>query len=275
MKGRILGRISLRAYSTDLKPVVSSTLLISRTPIISEELTAFESQYYKYNNELWKRLMWTFPKWYYYKDGTISEQMFKELNPAPVFNNPNVDFPNGRPEIRQGRDRRFKQELKLPKTYSTEVERADETAAESSDNLSRKIVPNSRITKADETKDLTSLERKLARTLYLVISLDGNKWSLPNFEMSREEKVPLHKLAETGFQSIGGETVNYYNVSNTPCHLHHSENKKEYFIKSHILAGKFAPVDNSTKFMWLAKEELQEYLEGAYYEDVKHLFNDV
>lgn len=272
MSSRVLGRNVLRAYSTEAaaKPVISSTLLLSRTPVISADLPAFESQYYKYNNELWKRLMWTFPKWYYYKDGTISEQAFKELNPGPVFNNPNVEFPNGRPEIRQGRDRRFKQELKLPKTYGAQE---DDSAA--ADNLSRKIVPNSRTTNADQTGDLTSLERKLARTLYLVISLDGKKWNLPNFEMSREEVVPLHTLAETGFQSIGGETVNYFNVSNTPCHMHKSENKKEFFIKSHILAGKFTPTDKATKYLWLAKEELGDYLDGAYYEDVKHLFNDV
>lgn len=71
-------------------PTISSTLILSRNPIITRELPAFEQQYYNYQNELWKRLMWTFPKWYYYRDGTLGDQRFKELNKPPVFNNPKL-----------------------------------------------------------------------------------------------------------------------------------------------------------------------------------------
>ncbi|ABN68127.2 60S ribosomal protein L17, mitochondrial precursor [Scheffersomyces stipitis CBS 6054] len=281
----VLGRSFTRAYATQSStaPKISSTLLLSRNPVVTADLNPFQAQYYKYQNELWRRLMWTFPKWFYFRVGTISEQRFRQLNKDPVSNNPDIEFPRGRPEIRHQRDRRFKQELRLPKTYKEEVEVDDAgedtgaPGAPANDDLARKIVPNSRITKADEANDKTSLERKLSRTLYLVIRNDNNKWALPNFGEKTEELQALHDLAEEGLYKIGGEHINYFNVSNTPCHLYNNEveNKKEYFIKSHILSGEFEPQDKSLQYLWLTKEELKDHLNEDYYKDIAHLLNDV
>lgn len=220
--------------------------------------------------------MWTFPKWFYYREGTLSEQSYRELNKNPTFNNPNIEFPRGRPELRHQRDRRFKQEIKLPKTYKEGAEAEEEDLdVTGADDLSRKIVPNSRITQADNNGDLTSLERKLSRTLYLIIN-KKDKWILPNFnEENSETLTPLHKLAEEGLFSLGGDKINYFNVSNKPCHLYNESDKKEYFIKSHILSGQFEPQDSSLKYMWLTKDELNSYLNKDYYKDIKHLLSDV
>ncbi|ODV81618.1 uncharacterized protein CANTADRAFT_24496 [Suhomyces tanzawaensis NRRL Y-17324] len=277
-----LSRVGLvRAYST-ANPTVSSTLILSRNPVITADVPKFEAQYYKYQNELWRRLMWTFPKWFYFREGTLAEQRFRQLNKDPVADNPNIEFPRGRPQIRHKRDRRFKQELKLPKTYKeadelepAELEQAQDTITE--DDLARKIVPNSRTTKADQENDLTSLERKLSRTLYLTIQ-NGSTWILPNFpEPSSEQVTALHTLAEEGLYKIGGEKINYFNVSNTPCHVYNNskDNKKEYFIKSHILSGDFQPQDKSMKFLWLTKEELKTHLDKEYYQDIEHLLSEI
>lgn len=272
----MLGRSILRGYSTSAgsNAVVSSTLLLSRTPVITADLPKFESQYHRYQNELWKRLMWTFPKWFYFRGGTLSEQRFRQLNKNPVANNPDIEFPRGRPEIRHQRDRRFKQELRLPKTYkeADEIEVGSEVETKH-DNLARKIVPNSRTTKADETNDLSSLERRLSRTLYLVIQ-DGGEWVLPNFAQGADVK-PLHTLAEEGLYKLGGTGINYFNVSNTPCHLHVSGSNKAYFIKSHILSGLFEPQPSGLKHLWLSKDELKERLPKEYYIEIEHLLSDV
>lgn len=273
----MLSRSIIRAYSTQSSSsVISSTLLLSRQPVITADLPEFENQFYRYQNELWKRLMWTFPKWFYYREGTLSEQKYRDLNKNPIFNNPNLEFPRGRPEIRHQRDRRFKQEINLPKTYKEGKEaEEDEFEAAPADDLSRKVVPNSRITEADKNGDLTSLERKLSRTLYLTINTN-DKWILPNFSEQTSEKLkPLHKLAEEGLFKIGGNKINYFNVSNKPCHLYNNTDKKEFFIKSYILSGKFEPQESSMKYMWLTKDELSSYLNEDYYKNIKHLLNDV
>lgn len=261
---------------TTSSPSISSTLLLSRNPVVTADVPKFESQYRQYQKELWKRLMWTFPKWFYFREGTLAEQRYRELNKNPVSDNSQIEFPRGRPQIRHNRDRRFKQELRLPKTYK-EVDQLDgleekekvSSGGLTEDDLARKIIPRSRITKADTENDLTSLERKLSRTLYLVVGEEG--FSFPNFTVGTE-KVALHELAEKGLYEIGGEKINYFNVSNTPCHVN---DKKEYFIKSHILSGEFVPKDEGLKFVWLTKEELKDRLDGQYYEDIEHLLSDV
>lgn len=272
---------SVQRYSTGISnKLVFSTLLLSRNPVITRDLPEFESQYYKYQNELWKRLMWTFPKWFYYRPGTLGEQNFNELNTNPVYNNPNLEFVHGRPEIRHQRDRRFKQELSLPKTFKTN-EQGEEIIDEDSgaDNLSRRIVPNSRITEADKKNDLSSLTRKLSRSLYLIISKDESKtWEFPKFKMSNNNEndiVPLHKVAENGLYDIGGEQINYYNVSSKPCHLIHNGDDHEFFIKSHIVSGLFTPQEASIQYLWVTKDELKQYLNQDYYNNINHLLNDV
>ncbi|CAK7898920.1 54S ribosomal protein L17, mitochondrial [[Candida] anglica] len=274
---------SMMCYSTQ-SSAISSTLLLSRNPVITSDVPKFEAQYYKYQNELWKRLMWTFPSWFYFKKGTISEVAYRELNPPPVFNNPRIEFPKGRPVIVHQRDRRFKQEIKVPKSYkdakaAEEGEEAGATSGDSSkgDSMSRQVIPNSRTTEADKTNDLKSLERKLARTLYLTVKPQG-KWILPNFpeETASEEVKPLHTLAEEGLYKLGGSNINYFNVSKTPCHVYKGDSaQKEYIIKSHILAGIFEPQTADLDFKWLTKEELKDTLDKSYYQDIEHLLSDV
>lgn len=264
-------RQASRLYSSgSAQPLVriQSTLLLLRPPVILADLPKFQAQYYSYQKELLKRLMWTFPKWFYFREGTLAEQSFRELNKNPVHNNPNMEFVGGRPEIRHQRDRRFKQVLRLPKAY-LEGEEGEITGLE----VDKPVVPNSRTTEADAKNDLTSLERKLARTLYLVVSNDkGKSWNFPSFAT---ESTPLHKAAEQGLYQLGGEKINYFNVSPTPCHVHTSAKGKEFFIKLRILSGAFVAQDKNLTYKWLTNEELGEHLSKAYYEDIKHLMSEV
>lgn len=260
----MFGKQIIRGYSSGAAPQIRSTLLLSRNPVITAELPRFQKVFYKYQKELWRRLMWTFPKYFWFRPGTVAEQRYRQLNKRPAYNNPNFEFVGGRPEVRHDRDRRFKQEIRLPQTY-------DDPSAEV-DHLTRKVEPNSRTTKADETNDLTSLERKLSRSLYLVVSEDGKKWDFPTFAVSGES---LHQTAERGLEQIGGPKINYFNVSSTPCHVHSTaDGAKLFFIKLHILSGTFA-AQPPVKHMWLTREEAKQHLDPAYYDEVEHLMNRV
>ncbi|CAN3354608.1 large ribosomal subunit protein mL46 [Diutina catenulata] len=264
----MMHRVVARGYaSAAASKKISSTLVLSRTPVVTADLPAFESQYYKYQNELWRRLMWTFPKWFYFRDGTLAAQKFKELNKDPVDNNPDIEYPRGRPEIRQNRDRRFKQEVNVPKTYD-----ADSTST-NKDDLSRKIVPNSRTTEADATNNLQSLERKLARTLYLMVKTPQG-WEFPSFPQPQGAPVALDVVAEQGLYEIGGDKINYFGVSNTPMHVRSpDESTKQYFIKSHIVSGDFVP-QKGVAHAWLTKDEVKEHA-PEYYAEIAHLLSDV
>lgn len=254
----------LRCYSTEAAPAIRSTLVLSRNPVITADMPPFQKMYYRYQKELWKRLMWTFPKWFWFRPGTVAELKFRELNKRPVYDNPNVEFIGGRPDVQHNRDRRFKQVVKLPQTYDDKLKEIDD--------LARKIVPNSRTTEADKKNDLQSLERKLARTLYLLVSEDGKNWDFPSFE---NKELPLHQTAEEGLYLIAGKKINYFNVSKKPCHVHNAGNGKLFFIKLHILLGELKIENPALKHLWLTKEEVGEYLDGAYYQEVEHLLNEI
>lgn len=254
----------LRCYSTEASPAIRSTLLLQRKPIITADQPAFQKLFYRYQKELWKRLMWTFPKWFWFRPGTVSELRFRELNKRPFYNNPNVEFVGGRPDVQHNRDRRHKQVVKLPQTYDDKLKEVDE--------LSRRIVPNSRTTQADKNNDLMSLERKLARTLYLLVSQDGKKWNFPSFAING---LPLHQAAEEGLYLIAGKQLNYFNVSKKPCHVHNSPNEKLFFIKLYLLLGQFDVKDSGLKHLWLTKEEVGQHLDKDYYQEVEHLLNEI
>lgn len=210
--------------------------------------------------------MWTFPKWYYFKKGSISGMNFNAAQKHPSGRQPGVVFPRGLPDIRNGRDRRFKQEIIIPKK---------QLDLQDPNDIARPIKPNSRITKADETNDTKSLERALPRTLYLLIQ-DGasSNWILPSFELLENE--PLHVAAERGLRVVGGDALHTWTVSNTPLALLKKDDLKEYLIKSRILAGQFKPTAESQikDFGWFTKQEAAKLATKEYFDSIEHLLSD-
>lgn len=294
-----ISQISKRSFATASTTPIKSSLILSRTPIVTKDISEFEKLFYNYQEELERRLMWTFPKWFYFKKGTVAEREFTQAQKYPIPPARGVWFPNGVPDIKHGRDRRFKQEVILPKKH-VELEESnsasnssDATAAELNDldNVGRPIKQNPRITKFDELNDQTSLERKLPRTLYLLVKESTGNWKFPSFNVeSSNEDNGLHKIAEDGLRLIGGDKINTWTVSNSPAAVikYDSTGKivdnnndqnltREFLIKSHIIAGKF-DLQNSNKsitdYKWLVKEEIKELVDKSYYSKIEHLLND-
>jgi len=221
--------------------------------------------------------MWTFPQYYYFRKGTLSERRFTTSQNGPVTKQPGVYYPKGTPDIAHNRERRSKQEVTIPKQETSDDSTLDE--------ISRPVVPNSRITESDKKNDTKSLERKLPRTLYLLVK-DSNGWKLPSF--ATPSNTPLHIAAEAGLRQLGGEIINTWTVSNTPAAvLKYNNNKlvdskdsseeltREYIIKSHILSGIFKPSEENVEYEWLVKEEIKERVGEDYYKATEFLFSEV
>ncbi|CCC66635.1 hypothetical protein NCAS_0A00750 [Naumovozyma castellii] len=266
------------------KPAIRAGLILSRTPIIAPELTKLESQYYAYQSELEKRLMWTFPAYYYFKRGSLASHRFIKAQKWPVSKAPGVWYPRGVPDIRHGRERRLKQEVVLPKEKKDVTESTGSTGGSESvtdlTDASRPIVPNSRITEADKLNDLKSLERQLSRTLYLLVQDKSlGKWIFPSFDVVKdttEEVKPLHEVAEDGLRSLVGPNINTWTVSGTPASVLKQENDVyEFLIKSHILAGNLEltkkGLEQIGEYAWLTRDEIKEHVETSYFENVEFL----
>lgn len=257
------------AASSASSRAIFAGLILSRTPIVTPELTKLESQYYEYQSALRERLMWTFPHYFYFKRGTLAERRFLLAQKGPISKQPGVWFPHGVPDIKHNRERSKKQEVNLPKQ-----DREEAGGSQSGSDISRPIVPNSRVTHADQSNDLSSLERRLSRTLYLLVKNKEGTWTFPSFPV---EGKPLHTSAEDGLRELGGVDINTWTVSNTPAAaLETSEGSHEFLIKSHIIAGKFDLQNKKelTDFAWLTKEEVQERVEARYFDNVGFLLAD-
>jgi large subunit ribosomal protein L46 len=265
-------------------PNILAGLILSRVPIVTPELTSFEKSYYRYQDELERRLMWTFPSYYYFKKGSLRERQFNTAQRGPVARQLGVFYPRGLPDIQHNRERRFKQEIVIPRqdAGNDALFGSDKT---SDDSLSRPIVPNSRTTEADNTNDITSLIRKLDRTLYLVVKSPYG-WQFPAFSLNQKE--PLHVAAERGLREFGGVNINTWTVSNTPSGVLRYNNEagkrsitqipsdstiREFFISSHILHGQFVP-QNGQEFGWLTKNEIAEKVDPLYFEVVGPLLSE-
>lgn len=278
----VLFQASRRCLSTSTStspsvPITSikAALLLTRAPIVTKDLSQFEKVYYNYQEELERRLMWTFPHYYYFRKGSLSERKFVQAQKGPVSKQPGVFYEKGVPDVVHNRERRLKQNLTIPK---------DEYEESTMSDISKPVIPNSRITKADEAGDVKSLERKLPRTLYLLTNDSKLGWKLPSF--ATEEKDALHKMAESGLRKLGGEEINTWTVARSPAAvLKYQKNKlvdskavaedltREYIIKSHILSGSFAP--NDVEYAWLTREEIQEKVTPEYFEATEFLYSRV
>lgn len=259
------------AKSQALPKSIRAGLILSRIPIVTADLTKLESQYYRYQSELEKRLMWTFPQYFYYKKGTLAEKRFLEIQKGPISKQPGVWFPKGVPDIKHNRERSKKQEIALPKEVTEDQSYAKH-------DVSRPIKLNSRVTDADESGNVKSLERKLSRTLYLLVKGSDGKWVFPSFPVSlkSQPKVPLHEVVESGLRTLCGENIKTWIVSNTPAGVLQTDNDAEFLIKSHIIAGKFDLFENSLykEFAWLAKDEIKTYVDENYFNETGFLLAD-
>lgn len=256
------------AAKSSSNQAILAGLILSRIPIVTKDMTALEKQYYEYQSALKERLMWTFPHYFYFKRGTLAERRFLLAQKGPISKQPGVWFPKGVPDVKHNRERSRKQVVNLPKQESSNTE------AQSQDDISRPVVPNSRVTEADKNKDFSSLERQLSRTLYLLTKSNEGVWSFPSFAV---EDKPLHISAEEGLRALGGENINTWTVSNTPTAvLQKDSGAHEFLIKSHILAGRFDLQKNKhvTDFAWLTKEEVGERVSEDYFNEVRFLLTE-
>lgn len=265
--------VCVRSMSTNAASnvTIKTAMILSRIPLVTPKLEKFEELYYKYQSELERRLMWTFPAYFYFKKGTLAEHKFIKAQRGPISKQPGVWFPRGVPDLKHLRERSSKQNIVLPKNESSD----EGDTRQPLDDASRPLVKNSIETEADSKNNTKSLERKLQRTLYLVVRSNNGTWTLPSFDAMPGKF--LHEAAELGLRTIGGDQIHTWTVSPTPAAVLKSGNVFEFLIKSHILAGKFEPVDKTkcTEYAWLHKDEIKELLSENYYGSIAHLLSDI
>lgn len=160
-----------RSTSKSSAKIISS-LILSRLPTILREPSAFETAYFNYNQRLAEALQQPFARDFYFKKGSAIEAKFNEEQAKLSLGFTDIEKP-------------------VKKTTQKTPESSNQsTAAEGV----TEVQPLPRTTEADEQEDEKSLNRKLDRTLYLMVkSSDTAPWSFPATVLDKGDT--LHRVS--------------------------------------------------------------------------------
>jgi len=171
--------------------------------------------------------------------------------------------------------------------FQMEVVHEKEKAAEAAKNTSderrlgadfaeqEKFVPASRTTDADKSDDRTSVHRKLAEKLFLMVKngdadFSAEPWRMP--QAMHMEGEALHETAARSAQAVLNEETEIHFVSNAPsyCQTIPALGMKVFYFRAALVdINPQMELDTSqySQFQWLSKSEIEE-ISNDYFNDI-------
>ncbi|KAI1769249.1 39S mitochondrial ribosomal protein L46-domain-containing protein [Hypoxylon sp. FL1150] len=273
---------------------IKSGVILTRAPLLTRSLTPFENAFFFYQKRLNERLVLPFRHTLFFKKDTASDLdwriKFEERGRiaakdigryyAQGRNAWNDELLVGSTLSDEGRIR----EILLKDAENRVTEDGEEAKPDEIVPVER---PMDRITEADKTNDIRRLDRKLDRTLYLVVQGSDGKWQFPSEDVPTNEH--LHETATRVLESAAGVNMNTWIVGRVPvAHLVtqpefnedtslKQRGEKVFFLKGRIMAGQADLKGNKLglqDFNWLTKEELKEKLSEDYFHSVRNMMAD-
>ncbi|KAG5513572.1 hypothetical protein PMAC_001004 [Pneumocystis sp. 'macacae'] len=233
----------LQAIMSRLYRILAATVLL-RSPIISAEQTPFEKAYYAYQRQLSERLAAPFPVDFYFKKGSLAEKKWHES------------------------------EMKRAKTSSFSDDIYDEAREE------KRRIALPRETEADFKGDMRSLERKLDRTLYLLVKKPREEhcWQFPQGLVTGDD------AAERSLRNICGNNMNIWYVGCVPIgngkykypegYSNEFYGAKVFFMRARVIAGQVKL--NSTvaiDWVWVTRDEIRQYVSKTYWNTIRAMLS--
>jgi large subunit ribosomal protein L46 len=184
---------------------IKSGVLLSRPPLLTRPLTAFEKAFFFYQKRLNERLVMPFSRYFYFKKDTPADHDWKlkakDRSGAPARElggyNPYGEL-GWNDELLVG-DQMSETSYMVDTLVKDAEVRAVEgkdgkpmEAKEGSEERGKVEKPLGALTEADKMRDVRRLDRKLARTLYLVVKRENGGWGFPAGELVGREN--LHQV---------------------------------------------------------------------------------
>ncbi|KAL9131528.1 MAG: hypothetical protein Q9217_000542 [Psora testacea] len=285
--------------SRSLTYKIQASVLLSRPPLLTRDLTPFEKSYFLYQRRLNERLALPFTRYFYYQKGTPGDVEWKRKIKDRLTPARDIGRYSG-----YG-DEAWNDEVLVGDRMSEPEEQIQALVSDAEDREARSIAgrgkrddvvekPRGRVTEADEKGDTRSLNRSLTRTLYLVVKekrgLNSGEWMFPGCAL--EAKESLHTAAERIIVQTGGINMNTWVVGNMPVGhqvFNYPQSKvskeqsietrgeKTFYMKARMMAGQANLKDNKfdlEDFQWLVKEELQKAIHPRDFAAVKNILAD-
>lgn len=240
----------------------SAGIVLCRSPIITRELSEFEKAFYAYQRHLKSRLSSPFPTDFYFTKGSLASKRWLA-----------------------GEEERLRANDLVSTTSQSSVDTGDITGEQRELQNEEDIassVAMSRTTEADRKNDQKSLDRKLDRTLYLLLKKPRaeHAWQFPQGLTGAGEV--LHESTSRVLATLAGKDMNTWTVGRVPIgvmsyafakpDMGHNGNKV-YFLKSRIFAGQCKPQKgaNIEDFGWFTREEVEEKVDPAYWKSISSM----
>ncbi|KAK3718225.1 hypothetical protein LTR37_005340 [Vermiconidia calcicola] len=313
-----------KAYRLLASPV------LSRPPLLTRELTPFEKAYYLYQKRLNERLALPFTRYFYYKKDTQADVEWKRKAKVRKTASRDIGVYSGygdeawNDELLVGdetaeprnqldaliRDAEGKGIIESQPVGDVETDGAEVSGNEKEGEGMRKSVgqqqqlaverPLPRVTEADRTNDTKSLDRKLDRSLYLLVQRPDGTWRFPEDRVYGREN--LKQAAERILHQSLGPNLNTWLPANHPIGHHsltysspilskippnrfvstsHTEEyeqeeygEKVFFMKGRIMAGQADIGKNEfgdRDFCWVSREEVEERVGREYWRSVRNM----
>jgi large subunit ribosomal protein L46 len=187
--------------ATQLAYKVRAGVVLSRPPQITRDLTSFEKSFFLYQKRLNERLALPFTRYFYYRKGTPSEIDYKRkikerLTAARDIGRYNPYTEDGwHDEVLVGAQESepdhimdaLIKDVEVPVVNKFQGEEANKKQLE--DAILQRPMP--RVTEADKSGDERSLNRALARTLYLLVKGKDGRWAFPGDALLKKESLHL------------------------------------------------------------------------------------
>ncbi|KAJ2798469.1 hypothetical protein H4R20_004810 [Coemansia guatemalensis] len=249
----------MRCFSTSSKvagAAVRAGVVLQRDPIVTQPINGFDAIADKYFAWLEYITADRFPRDLFFKQGSSNEKSWIEqekVRAAEWYFDP-----SSKPK------ERARNKLQV------ESDGSEEMPLKSAREQTVKVQP--RETPADAAGDVRSLERKLERTLYLVIKDKSGQWVFPQGEVQDQE--PLHEAARRNLKNACGGKISAWTVGRGPVGHHQASDYTTFFIKGHILAGQASPAKPiASDFKWVTREEVESLVSADYWKSVKDMLS--
>ncbi|KAF8423647.1 putative 54S ribosomal protein L17, mitochondrial [Tirmania nivea] len=272
---------------------LASSVVLSRPPVLTRDIPDFENAYYFYQRRLNERLALPFTRYFFFKKKSIAEAEYKKRQ-ARITDKYNPYKEGWKDELMVGDYRWKKEDFGYQEFMETTVsgDEVSETlegdvAGEVKKSVNR---PMPRTTEADLKNDTKSLDRKLSRTLYLLVKKPqkGHAWKFPQADLIGQEN--LKEAAMRALEESCGVNMNTWFVGNVPIGHYRYKfpsraftptedetkylGKKVFFMKARIMAGQ-ANLENNKRglvdFQWLTREEIEKTTTQDYWHAMKDL----
>ncbi|KAF9990306.1 54S ribosomal protein L17 mitochondrial [Mortierella antarctica] len=254
--------------------------VVSRQPLIVRDLTPFEQEYFLYQKNLERESAAPFGAEFYFKKGSVAERRWKQQEAERLASQSTFGSSSPSKSSTSGATTAGSEGAE------DEISEEDRVAA-----MEAKIEFVDRITEADRKNDVRSLERALARTLYLIVKKprEQHAWQFPqggvrvceNLQEAAGRELQEECGGNMDLWFVGRVPIGHYNYSFPKGFAPKTETSpgangaKVFFMKAHIFAGQ-VQVDNKeiVDFAWVTKQEMKDYVAPEYYEAVKDMLSD-